>query len=233
MCGYGLRNMGRMKVLVIEDDDKTRAALCQSLVAAGFDVDARSDGAEGLSYALAAPALDLIVLDVALPTLDGWSVMSAVREQGRQTPVIMLTARDTVEQRVRGLKLGADDYLIKPFAVVELLARIETILRRVKPVETVCFQIADLKLDSRRHEVVRGGTMIELSSKEFSVLELLLRHRGEVLSRTFIASRVWDMELDTESNVIDVNIRRLRAKVDDPFAQKLIHTIRGRGYVIR
>ncbi len=222
-----------MKVLVIEDDEKTRAALCQSLVAAGFDVDARSDGAEGLSCALAATTLDLIVLDVALPTLDGWSVMSAVREHGRQTPVIMLTARDTVEQRVRGLKLGADDYLIKPFAVVELLARIETVLRRVKPIEAVCLKIADLSLDSRCHEVVRAGTKIELSSKEFSVLELLLRHRGEVLSRTFIASRVWDMELDTESNVIDVNIRRLRAKVDDPFAQKLIHTIRGRGYVIR
>lgn len=222
-----------MKVLVIEDDEKTRVALCQSLVAAGFDVDARSDGAEGLSCALAATTLDLIVLDVALPTLDGWSVMSAVREHGRQTPVIMLTAGDTVEQRVRGLRLGADDYLVKPFAVVELLARIETVLRRVKPIEAVSLKIADLSLDSRCHEVVRAGTKIELSSKEFSVLELLLRHRGEVLSRTFIASRVWDMELDTESNVIDVNIRRLRAKVDDPFAQKLIHTIRGRGYVIR
>jgi two-component system copper resistance phosphate regulon response regulator CusR len=221
-----------MRLLVIEDDEKTRAALCQGLDEEGFNVEATPDGAEGLARALTGMH-NLIVLDVVLPSLDGWAVISEMRTRGCQTPVIMLTARDSIEQKVRGLTLGADDYLVKPFAFAELLARIKTVLRRVNPPEIENLQIDDLKFDPRRHEVTRGTRRIELSAKEFSILELLLRHRGEVLSRNYIAERIWNVALDSDSNVVDVNIRRLRAKVDDPFPRKLIHTIRGRGYVAR
>lgn len=221
-----------MKLLVIEDDDKTRSALYQGFREKGFEVDATQDGAEGLTRALNV-TYDVIILDVMLPTLSGWSIISEIRNRGCQTPVIMLTARNSIEQRVKGLTLGADDYLIKPFAFAELLARINTVLRRSKPTEAENLQVADLTLDTKRHEVARANKKIELSAKEFSVLELLLRHRGEVLSRTFIADQVWNMTLDSESNVVDVNIRRLRAKVDDPFERKLVQTIRGHGYVIR
>jgi two-component system copper resistance phosphate regulon response regulator CusR len=221
-----------MKLLIIEDDEKTRVALCQGLGSESYQVETCTDGAEGLQRALTRP-FDLIILDVALPSLDGWSVIADLRARGNQTPVIMLTARDSIEHRVRGLTLGADDYLVKPFAFAELLARIKTVLRRTNPPEPEKIEIEDLRLDVRRHEVVRGTKKIDLSAKEFSMLRLLLRHQGEVLSRNYIAEQIWDVVVDSDSNVVDVNIRRLRAKVDDPFPRKLIHTIRGRGYVVR
>lgn len=221
-----------MKLLVVEDDAKTVRLLVKGLTEEGFAVDFCRDGESGLDLALAANH-DLIILDVMLPLMDGWSLLTRVRQLCCLTPVLMLTAHDSVEHRVRGLSLGADDYLIKPFAFAELLARIRSILRRssVPDPGVLCF--ADLQVDVRRHKVVRGKATIELSTKEILLLELLLRHQGEVLSRTYIAEQVWDMNFDSDSNVIDVNIRRLRSKADDPFLRKLIHTVRGRGYVLR
>jgi len=220
-----------MKILIIEDEIKTGNYLKQGLTEAGFVVDLADDGIDGLHLALTEP-YDFIVLDVMLPRLDGWQIQQSIRKEGKDVPVLFLTARDSVEDRVKGLELGADDYLVKPFAFAELLARIRTISRRgaVKGPDTM--RVADLELDLLRRRVVRNGTRIDLTAKEFALLELLMRHHGEVLPRALIASQVWDMNFESDTNVIDVAVRRLRAKIDDSFSPKLIHTIRGMGYVL-
>jgi two-component system copper resistance phosphate regulon response regulator CusR len=175
---------------------------------------------------------DLVILDVMLPGRDGWSVLTELRQAGRQTPVLFLTARDAVEDRVRGLELGADDYLVKPFSFAELLARVRSVLRRGPARLPEVVRVADLELDLVRHRAARGGVRLELTPKEFALLSLLARRAGEVLSRTLIAEQVWDVNFDSDSNVVDVHVRRLRAKVDGPFERKLIHTARGSGYVL-
>lgn len=220
-----------MKILIVEDEPKTGDYLRQGLAEAGFVVDLARDGLDGLHLALSAD-YDLVVLDVMLPSLDGWGVLQTVRRQGREMPVLFLTARDQVEDRVRGLELGADDYLVKPFAFSELLARVRTLLRRGKTKEPEVLRAADLELDLLRRRVFRGGVRIDLTAKEFALLELLLRRQGEVLPRSLIASQVWDMNFDSDTNVIEVAVRRLRAKVDEPFEPRLIRTVRGMGYVL-
>jgi two-component system copper resistance phosphate regulon response regulator CusR len=221
-----------MKILIIEDELKTASYLKKGLSESGFVVDVASDGEEGLHQALD-NAYDVIVSDVMLPRIDGWTILSRLRERGVATPVLLLTARDAVPDRVRGLELGADDYLVKPFAFSELLARIRTILRRggSRPMET--YRAADLEVDVVRHRAIRQGQELNLSPKEFALLSLMVRRAGEVLSRTIIAEQVWDMNFDSDTNVVDVAIRRLRQKVDEPFEQKLIHTVRGAGYVLK
>ncbi len=221
-----------MKLLVIEDDAKTAALMQQGLSADGYGVDVCSDGAQGLAEA-SKTRHDAIILDVTLPSMDGWDVLTKLRESGVMTPVLMVTARDAVEQRVKGLSLGADDYIVKPFALSELTARIQTVMRRSRGAVSDELRYADLVLDRRRRKVARGSESIDLSGKEFLLLQLLLEHQGQVLSREVIAERVWDLKYEGESNVVDVNIRRLRAKIDDNHSQKLIHTVRGRGYVVR
>jgi two-component system copper resistance phosphate regulon response regulator CusR len=220
-----------MKILVVEDEPKTGDYLKQGLCEAGFSVDLVRDGADGLHYGLNED-YDLAILDVMLPGLDGWQVLKGLRDTGKDWPVLFLTARDHVEDRVRGLELGADDYLVKPFAFAELLARVRTLLRRGKSKESEALRVADLELDLRRRRVTRGGNRIDLTAKEFLLLELLMRRQGEVLPRSLIASQVWDMNFDSDTNVIEVAVRRLRAKVDEDFPVKLIRTIRGMGYVI-
>ena len=220
-----------MKILIVEDETKTGDYLKQGLGEAGFIVDLTRDGLEGMQMALSEP-YDLIVLDVMLPGLDGWQVLQALRSAGRDVPVIFLTARDQVGDRVKGLELGADDYLIKPFSFAELLARVRTLLRRGKSTESNVLTVADLELDLLKRRVQRAGTRIDLTAKEFTLLELLMRRQGEVLPRSLIASQVWDMNFDSDTNVIEVAVRRLRAKVDDDFTPKLIRTVRGMGYVL-
>jgi two-component system copper resistance phosphate regulon response regulator CusR len=221
-----------MRVLIIEDEPKTASYLRKGLSESGFVADTASDGEEGLHQALD-NAYDVIVCDVMLPRIDGWTIVARLRERGIATPVLMLTARDAVADRVRGLELGADDYLVKPFAFSELLARIRTVLRRggARPVET--YRAADVEIDPVRYRATRAGRELNLSPKEFALLSLLVRRVGEVLSRTLIAEQVWDMNFDSDTNVVDVAIRRLRQKVDDPFEQKLIQTVRGAGYVLK
>jgi two-component system copper resistance phosphate regulon response regulator CusR len=194
-------------------------------------VDLARDGLDGLHLALT-DEYDLLVLDVMLPGLDGWQVLQRVRLEGKQMPVLFLTARDQIKDRVKGLELGADDYLVKPFAFSELLARVRTLLRRGKNKEPELLQAANLELDLVRRRVTRAGKRIELTAKEFALLELLLRRQGEVLPRSLIASQVWDMNFDSDTNVIEVAIRRLRAKIDDDYEPKLIQTLRGMGYVL-
>ena len=221
-----------MKILVVEDEPKTGDYLKQGLVEAGFVVDLMRDGRDGLHCALT-DSHDVIVLDVMLPGMDGWEVLRAIRAAGREVPVLFLTARDEVDDRVRGLELGADDYLVKPFAFSELLARVRTLLRRGgKAKESECLRAADLELDLLRRRVNRAGKRIDLTAKEFALLELLLRRQGEVLPRSLIASQVWDMNFDSDTNVIEVAIKRLRVKIDDGFELKLIRTVRGMGYVL-
>ena len=221
-----------MKLLVVEDEAKTADYLRQGLSEAGFVVDLVRNGLDGHHLAMTGDH-DLIVLDVMLPDVDGWRILRALREAGRDVPVLFLTARDSVEDRVKGLELGADDYLVKPFAFTELLARVRTLLRRGRnPALAEKLQVADLVLDLPRRRASRGGTRINLSNKEFTLLELLVRRQGEVLPRSLIASQVWDMNFDSDTNVIDVAIRRLRAKVDDAFSPKLIRTVRGMGYTL-
>lgn len=220
-----------MRILIAEDEPKTGSYLKQGLSEAGFVVDIVRDGVDAVHYALTQDYA-LIILDVMLPGKDGWSVLRALRDARRDVPVLFLTAKDQVEDRVKGLELGADDYLVKPFAFSELLARIRTVLRRGPSKEPDVLRIADLECDLVRRRVTRAGQRIDLTAKEFSLLELLLRRRGEVLSRSLIASHVWDMNFDSDTNVIDVAVRRLRAKIDDSFEHKLIRTVRGMGYVL-
>lgn len=221
-----------MKLLVVEDETKTGDYLRQGLIEAGFVVDLARDGLDGLHLAQSGDYA-LIILDVMLPKLNGWQILAGLREAACETPVLFLTARDQVEDRVKGLELGADDYLIKPFAFSELLARVRTLLRRgSRVIESEQMRIADLELDLMRRRVTRGGQRIDLTSKEFALLELFMRRQGEVLPRSLIASQIWDMNFDSDTNVIEVAIRRLRAKVDDGFDQKLIKTVRGIGYVL-
>jgi two-component system copper resistance phosphate regulon response regulator CusR len=219
-----------MKLLVVEDETKIADYLRQGLTEEGFAVDLARNGLDGHHLAMTAP-YDLIILDVMLPDVDGWRILQSLRDAGKNVPVLFLTARDSVADRVKGLELGADDYLVKPFAFSELLARIRTQLRRGSPaINTDRFQIANLELDYLCRRATRSDQRINLTAKEFALLELLARHQGEVMSRSLIASQVWDINFDSDTNVIDVAIRRLRAKVDDDFEPKLIHTVRGMGY---
>ncbi|ALK97721.1 transcriptional regulator [Massilia sp. WF1] len=221
-----------MKLLIVEDELKMGDYLRQGLTEAGFVVDLARDGTDGLHLALTQP-YDLAILDVMLPRMNGWQIIHGIRQAGKEMPVLFLTAKDDVEDRVKGLELGADDYLVKPFAFSELLARVRTLLRRgAKGKEAEALRAADLELDLLRRRATRAGQKIDLTSKEFSLLELLLRRQGEVLPRSLIASQVWDMNFDSDTNVIEVAIRRLRAKVDDGFELKLIRTVRGMGYVL-
>ncbi|MEI7429856.1 MAG: heavy metal response regulator transcription factor [Betaproteobacteria bacterium] len=224
-----------MKILVVEDELKTGNYLRQGLQEAGYLVDLVRDGRDGLHEALTAD-YDLAILDVMLPGMDGWSILRGLRAAGNALPVLFLTARDQVDDRVRGLELGADDYLVKPFAFAELLARVRTLLRRGgkgKEGENISvLRAADLELDLLRRRVTRGGQRIDLTAKEFALLELLLQRQGEVLPRSLIAAQVWDMNFDSDTNVVEVAVRRLRAKIDDDFALKLIRTVRGMGYVL-
>lgn len=221
-----------MKILVVEDELKTGTYLKQGLAEAGFVVDLATNGLDGLHLATT-ESYDLAILDVMLPGIDGWQVLQGIRRAGKELPVLFLTARDQIDDRVRGLELGADDYLVKPFAFAELLARVRTLLRRgSKSKEPESLRVADLELDLLRRRVIRAGKRIDLTAKEFGLLELLLRRRGEVLPRSLIASQVWDMNFDSDTNVVEVAVRRLRAKVDDDFEPKLIRTVRGMGYVL-
>lgn len=221
-----------MKILIVEDEPKTGDYLRQGLREAGYVVDLARNGWDGLHLATGSP-YDLAILDVMLPGLDGWQLLEGLRRQGADLPVLFLTARDQVEDRVRGLELGADDYLVKPFAFAELLARVRTLLRRRRaPVEPTVLHAADLELDLLRRRVTRAGRRIELTAKEHALLELFLRRRGEVLPRSLIASSVWDMNFDSDTNVVDVAVRRLRGKIDEGFESKLIRTVRGMGYVL-
>ena len=220
-----------MRLLVIEDEAKTAKFLKKGLGEAGFVVDVAMDGQEGLELATNIE-FDIVFLDIKIQIMDGWQVLTGLRQASKTTQVLLLTARDAIHERVRGFELGADDYLVKPFAFSELLARVRSRLRRVpaRPQDVVC--MADLEIDLLRHRATRSGQRLDLTTKEFLLLSLLARRAGEVLSRTVIAEAVWDMNFDSETNVVDVSVRRLRSKVDDPFASKLIHTVRGAGYVL-
>jgi two-component system copper resistance phosphate regulon response regulator CusR len=219
-----------MRTLIVEDDRDTADYLHKGLTENGFVSDVAHTGGDGTHLALTGD-YDLIVLDVMLPGTDGWQVIREVRRQ-KSTPVIFLTARDRVEDRVKGLELGADDYLVKPFAFSELLARMRTLLRRVPEREPDVLRLGDLELDVHSRHVTRAGAPIHLTPKEFALLHLLLKRRGEVLSQTLITEQVWDMNFDSNTNVVEALIRRLRSKIDDPHPQKLIRTIRGVGYVL-
>lgn len=218
-----------MRILVIEDEKKAAEYLHKGLTESGYVVDQSRRGDDGLHLALTG-SYDLIILDIMLPGRDGISVLQAFRRAGRDTPVLFLTAKDAVEDRVQGLELGADDYLVKPFAFSELLARVRSILRRGPSRQPDILNVADLTLDVARHRASRAGAKLDLTPKEFALLSLLVRRRGEVLTRTIIAELVWEMNFDSDTNVVDVAVRRLRSKVDDPFPLKLIRTVRGVGY---
>lgn len=219
-----------MRILVVEDEVKTADYLRKGLGESGYLVEVALNGLDG-QHLVQESEFDLIILDVMLPGLDGWQLLQIIRRKS-QTPVLFLTARDAIEDRVKGLELGADDYLIKPFSYAELLARVRTLLRRGPPREVEQFQVADLHLDLLKRRVTRSGERLTLTNKEFALLHLLLSREGEVLSRALIASHVWQMNFDSDTNVVDVAIRRLRAKVDDPYPIKLIHTVRGMGYML-
>lgn len=220
-----------MHILIAEDEPKTAAYLRKGLAENGFVADIVTRGDDAL-HAARAGRYDLVVLDIGLPGQDGWSVLGELRRADKHTPVLFLTARDAVPDRVRGLELGADDYLVKPFAFSELLARVRTILRRGPVRQTAMLRVADLELDLTRRRVTRAGKALSLTAKEYDLLSLLVRRTGEVLSRTLIAEQVWDMNFDSNTNVVDVAVRRVRQKVDDPFELKLIHTVRSVGYVL-
>ena len=224
-----------MRLLLVEDQTMAADYIARGLRENDFVVDVAHDGVDGLHFLLTND-YDLAILDVMLPGMNGWKILELARQAGKLTPVMFLTARDDVEDRVCGLELGAEDYLIKPFSFSELLARVRVIMRRGAPhaasSEEAVLQISDLQLDFLKHRASRNGKRIELTQKEFLLLSLLMRRRGEVLSRTVLAEQVWDMNFDPETNVIDVAIRRLRSKIDDGYEVKLLHTIRGAGYVL-
>jgi two-component system, OmpR family, copper resistance phosphate regulon response regulator CusR len=220
-----------VKILVVEDEPKAAEYLRQGLRESGYTVEVAHDGMDGL-HAAANGDHDLLILDVMLPGIDGFAVLSALRTT-KQTPVLMLTARGKTDDKVRGFDLGADDYLVKPFQFPELLARVKALLKRGQPAAAdPVLRVGDLEIDSVRHRATREGHRIDLTAKEFALLSLLTQRTGEVLSRTQIASLVWDIHFDSDSNVVEVAMRRLRAKIDDPFPEKLIHTVRGVGYVL-
>jgi len=221
-----------MRVLVVEDEQKLAEYLRKGLSEHGFVIDVARNGIDGRHLALEGE-YELLILDVMLPGIDGFAVLAAVRKR-HGMPVLMLTARDRVEDRVRGLQEGADDYLVKPFAFSELLARVRALLRRSgqASLEPNTLRLADLELDLLRRKAWRGGERLALTAKEFALLALLLQRQGEILARTTIAEQVWDMNFDSDTNVVEVAIRRLRAKLDDPFPTKLLHTVRGMGYVL-
>ena len=219
-----------MRLLLAEDEAHAGEYLVKGLGENGFVVDWVRNGTDALHHATTA-AYDLIILDIGLPGMDGWSVLKEIRKH-HQTPVLFLTARDRVEDRVRGLEIGADDYLVKPYAFSELLARVRALMRRGKDREHDILRMADLEVHLLRRRVERAGLRVDLTAKEYALLLLLLRRHGEVLSRTMIAEQVWDMNFDSDTNVVEVAVRRLRAKIDEPFPQKLIHTVRGFGYVM-
>ncbi len=221
-----------MRILVVEDEKKTAEFLAKGLEEADFNVEVAADGEDALEL-LKKRSFDLLIVDVMLPKQDGWTVVSEVREDGNNTPVIFLTARDSVRDRVKGLELGADDYLVKPFAFPELLARVRSILRRLGPKRDERLRVADLDIDVRRNRATRAGVALNLTPKEFMLFAQLARSAGDVVSRSEIAEHVWDINFKTETNVVDVVVRRLRSKVDDPFPRKLVHTIRGVGYALK
>ena len=220
-----------MRTLVVEDEPKTAAYLKEGLTENGSETDIAFDGEEGLRMALAND-YDLIILDVMLPIRDGWSVMEELRRTQKLIPIIFLTARDAIGEKVRGLDLGADDYLVKPFAFSELLARIRSIMRRGPERQLPSLRISDLEIDFMNDRAVRGGVRLELTPKEYSLLSLLARRAGEILGRSLIAKQVWEMEGEVDTNLVDVAIRRLRHKVDAPFSKPLIQTVYGVGYVL-
>ncbi len=220
-----------MRILIIEDEVKAAEYLRKGFSETGFVSDVANNGEDGLHLALTGD-YDLIILDVGLPERSGWSVISELRRKEKEIPVLFLTARDAVEDRIKGLELGADDYLVKPFVFSELVARVRTILRRGPLKQPDVFTVGDLVIDLVRHRAMRANQRLDLTPKEFSLLSLLARRTGEVVSRTLIAEQVWDMNFDSDTNVVDVAVRRLRAKVDDPHEAKLIHTLRGVGYVL-
>ena len=221
-----------MHILIVEDEPKIAIFVRRGLIENGFVVDVAENGEQGLKYALARK-VDLIILDVVLPQRDGWSLLTELRRADLQTPVLFLTARDTVLDRVKGFDLGADDYLIKPFHFSELLARVRSLMRRTPERREETITVGDLEIDPRRHTVTRAGTALSLTAKEFSLLLYLASSPGDVVSRTEIVEKIWEINFDTGTNALDVMMRRLRAKVDDPFEKKMIQTIRGVGYVLR
>lgn len=221
-----------MKILIVEDETKTGEYLSKGLTEAGFIVDLTDNGLNGYHLALTG-TYDLLILDIMLPDVNGWDVVRMLRNASKGMPILLLSALGTIEDRVKGLELGADDYLIKPFAFAELLARVRTLLRRGNAVIVESqFQVADLIVDLVSRKVTRAGVRVTLTSKEFSLLEFFLRHQGEVLPRSLIASQVWDMNFDSDTNAIDVAVKRLRFKMDNDFEPKLIQTVRGVGYVL-
>jgi len=221
-----------MKILIVEDEVKTGEYLSKGLTESGFIVDRADNGLTGYHLAMTSD-YDLIVLDIMLPDVNGWEIVRMLRMANKGMPILLLSALGTIEHRVKGLELGADDYLVKPFAFAELLARVRTLLRRGSAVIAESqFQVADLTLDLVSRKVSRKGIRLSLTSKEFTLLEFFIRHQSEVLPRSLIASQVWDMNFDSDTNAIDVAVKRLRAKIDNDFEPKLIQTVRGVGYVL-
>ncbi len=221
-----------MKVLVVEDESKTAAFIKKGLIEHGYVVDVAVNGEEGFLFAQS-QSYDLLVIDVMMPKVDGWTLIEKLRSSGCQTLALFLTARDSLSDRVRGLEAGADAYLVKPFAFTEFLAHVKTLLRRSSHRVVESIKVADLEIDLLKHVAFRGGKRLDLTPKEFALLALLGRRSGDVISRTIIADQVWNMNFDSETNVVDVHIARLRSKIDGPFEKKLIQTVRGLGYALR